>query len=107
MTDRHGPPIIDLDPSEWSRDKPLEQPFFTPQGRVFLRMLAILLPLGVVISIPISLLVKGHAPYWAKSFIPFEWEGAPNVVLIGGTLIFIVLPLAYEAIRWFLRRLRG
>lgn len=106
MNDEHKP-IIDLDPSEWSRDKPLEQPFFTPQGRVFLRMLAILLPLGVVISIPISLLVYGKAPRWAKSFIPFEWDGLTPVQSVLLAVTAIVLPLAYEAIRWFLRRLRG
>lgn len=102
---------IDLDPSEWSRDKPLHQRVLTPEGRVFLKHFAILFAVGMAISIPMSILVYGGAPYWIDDYITFEWDGLDDRMSPVGavilTCLIIGVLLGLDGLLRLLRRLRG
>lgn len=98
---------IDLDPSEWSRDKPIHQRVLTPEGRIFLKQFAILFIVGMVLAVPVNILVRGKAPYWIDDYITFQWEGmTPGQALAFGGA-FVIVPLALDRLLALLRYFRG
>lgn len=98
---------IDLDPSEWSRDEPLHQTFFTPDGRVFMKYFALMFVLGLVLSVPASIFVRGKAPYWIDDYITFEWSGLTTEQALIGTAAVIIVPFVLDIGLKILRSRRG